>query len=103
MSSDMLAQRLADMSLPADPVAVARLCALTIEALRHAEARLAQLHAALARTRRVGIAHGIVMASHRVTEEQAAKLLHDQGHALSRDMRHLLASLNATGIASDTD
>jgi AmiR/NasT family two-component response regulator len=102
MSSDMLALRLADMELPPEPVAIAQLCALTIEALREAEARVGQLQSALAVSRRVGIARGIVMATHRVSEVQAARLLRDRNDEVSREMHELLASITASAVTPES-
>jgi AmiR/NasT family two-component response regulator len=98
----MLALRLADMELPPEPAAIAQLCALTIEALREAEARVAQLQSALAVSRRVGIARGIVMATQRVSEVQAARLLRDRNEEVSREMHALLASLTASTVTPES-
>jgi AmiR/NasT family two-component response regulator len=101
MSSDMLALRLAELSLPPDPVAVAQLCALTMESLREAEATVTQLQAALGLARRIGIARGIVMATHRVSEDQAAHMLRKHSHELTQETRRLLASAAAAGIVTE--
>ncbi len=102
MTSDMVALRLADMELPPDPAAIAQLCALTIEALRETEARVVQLQSALAVSRRVGIARGIVMATHRISEMQAARLLRDQGDGLTREMHDLLAAIATPGMTPES-
>ncbi len=102
MSSDMLVLRLADMELPPDPAAIARLCALTIEALREAEATVARLQSAVAISGRVGIARGIVMATHRVSETQAARLLRDRSEEMRREVQALLTRVGTPGMASES-
>jgi hypothetical protein len=88
-ASGALLQRYAELPLPADPSALAALCAATVEALLDTENRVRHLQSRLLLTRRIGIVLGFIMATYQVDEAQAERLLRDKGKGLSRNVRML--------------
>jgi hypothetical protein len=88
-ASESLLQRYANLPLPPDPTALARLCADTLDALRASEAEIDRLHTAVRRNRRIGMALGIIMAVERVTEGEARRLLRNRGAALRWPLRSM--------------
>lgn len=88
-ASRSLAERYADLPLPPDATAVARLCADTFDALRDAETQIERLRAAVTHNRRIGIVLGIVMTVERVDEAEAARLLRNRGELLRWQLRSM--------------
>ena len=88
-ASYSLYHRYANLALPPDAAALAPLCSATLDALRAAEAEIDRLQLAVHRSRRIGIALGLIMAMERVTEAEAGRLLSNRGAALPRPMRSM--------------
>jgi hypothetical protein len=86
-SSQVLAARYAELTLPPDPAELAPLCAASIDALRIAEQRIERLEGAVAFARRIGIAIGVVMMIEHVTVAVAEHKLRDRGRGLRAPLR----------------
>lgn len=88
-ASSSLYHRYANLALPPDAAALAPLCSDTLDALRTAEAEIDRLQLAVRRSRRIGIALGLIMAMERVTEAEAGRLLSNRGAALPWPLRSM--------------
>jgi AmiR/NasT family two-component response regulator len=69
----------------------------TLDQLTQAQEKIAHLEAALASNRRIGMALGIIMATHRVTEEQAFERLAAQSRREQRKLRDVAETVVLTG------
>jgi hypothetical protein len=67
------------------------------EQLLRAGERIGHLEVALRTNRRIGIAIGIVMARHQVTDEQAFDLLREQSQVRNQKLRDLAEDVIYTG------
>jgi hypothetical protein len=65
--------------------------------LDRAQTKVANLEIALVSARRIGMAMGIVMASHHVTDEQAFDLLRQASQRLHRKLRDVAEDVIYTG------
>ena len=67
------------------------------EELSDARERIEHLETALATNRRIGIAIGIVMVRHQLTDEQALELLREQSQVRNTKLRDLAEKVIYTG------
>jgi hypothetical protein len=67
------------------------------EQLVRARERVGHLETALVTNRRIGIAIGIVMVRHQITDEQALELLREQSQVRNRKLRDLAEEVIYTG------
>lgn len=100
-ASYSLYHRYANLALPPDAAALAPLCSETLDALRLAEAEIDRLQLAVRRSRRIGIALGLIMAMERVTEAEAGRLLSNRGAALSRPLRSMAERIISGSAITD--
>jgi AmiR/NasT family two-component response regulator len=67
------------------------------EQLAQAREQISHLEVALATNRRIGIAIGIVMTHHRVTDEQAFELLREKSQAHNQKLHDIAEGVIYTG------
>ena len=67
------------------------------EQLFEARAQIGHLETALATNRRIGIAIGIVMVRHQLTDEEAFELLREQSQVRNQKLRELAEQVIYTG------
>jgi AmiR/NasT family two-component response regulator len=97
-SSDALAQELANLRLPADTAALTPICARLLASLRAAEAKLERMRVTWTANRRVGVAQGIVMVTHRATDEQAYRILQAMSRRRRLDLRAVADEVIASAL-----
>ncbi|HEY7010590.1 MAG TPA: ANTAR domain-containing protein [Jatrophihabitantaceae bacterium] len=101
VSSDALAQELSSLHLPVDSASLAPICARLLASLRAAEARLERMRLNWTTNRRVGIAQGIVMVTHRGTDAEAFQILQRMSRRRGIDMRTLADEVIASALDGD--
>lgn len=70
-------------------------------AIGHSEAQAQNLEAALESNRKIGMAMGVLMAHHKVTEADAFTLLRNASQRLHRKLRDVAAEVTETGLLPD--
>jgi AmiR/NasT family two-component response regulator len=101
VSSDVLAQELSSLRLPVDSASLAPICARLLASLRAAETKLERMRTNWITNRRVGVAQGIVMITHRATDAEAFQILQRMSRRRGIDLRALADEVIASALDGD--